>query len=994
MSLRTELASIARHARTAYMERIAGRGAAPWWTAVLVTAGSERQAERYRQEIDRRREGQTLPPGARYLVVADPHDRRVGSGAATIHALWRLGLENGIDWQRDRVFLIHSGGDSRRLPQYSLAGKLFTELPVRTPWGDISTVFDETLALSTAWAERMDSGLLVGSGDVVLTFDARGINWSRPGVSGVAMRQPVEIGAAHGVYVLDDAGRVYSFLQKPSVAQVRASGGMLDGDGVALDTGLLRFDASVTRALAQLGREVDWAREPESPLDLYQQFTMALTGQWAPQDGAAIGLAGRLAETLHAIPFSCSLVDGDFTHVGTTTGFRRLITEETDFALLYEAHQRLGSVAPAGLAQCSGVVIDSVLAGGEIAPGAVVLDCDLSVPLHAGRGSIVHNLTRIPGPVEVPEDTVLHQTVVHLPDGRRGSVIRVYGVDDDPKLAVASGKATWFGRPIRDTLETLGLDEESVWPGIPPGPRSLWNANLFAFGSVEEAWACARFLLGGGDWSGADWLRAERLSLESSARWADVEVLAEARSQRMLANWQVTAVSLARAGADLRPMLAHAPGVATLASTGRALVAEACRLEPHAPTEAASLHWQATLFLRQAGLEDEAESAYTAAFHAVRLAVEAGVGRLPDEPLEWRLPSVRVCAPPRVDLGGGWSDTPPFCLDWGGTVLNIAARLNGGDPICATIRRRKELSIRCISERTGETEEYAQTADIAGPIAPGSPFAIPRIALGMLGISDAGPLPEVLRQAGGGIEIRLGVDLPIGSGLGSSSIIAATVLRALAAMCGRPLDDYELAGQVMRLEQIMTTGGGWQDQAGGIFPGAKLLRTGPGLRQRLRVHPVGWSETRREEFSSRFLFYYTGIRRIARSLVTQVVGSYLAREVATVQVLHSIKTLADEMAYALESGEWECLGSLLDRHWQLNQVLDPNTTNAPINALLDRIRPWLAGAKLAGAGGGGFLMLLAKSEEAAYELRRFLADAPGDGKLYDFAIAERGIRCD
>jgi len=115
--------------------------------------------------------------------------------------------------------------------------------------------------------------------------------------------------------------------------------------------------------------------------------------------------------------------------------------------------------------------------------------------------------------------------------------------------------------------------------------------------------------------------------------------------------------------------------------------------------------------------------------------------------------------------------------------------------------------------------------------------------------------------------------------------------------------------------------------------------------------------------------------------------------VAVVEVLHSIKTLALEMAHAMRAGEWERLGELIDRHWRLNQVLDPHTTNAPINALLESIRPLLAGAKLAGAGGGGFLLLLAKSPSAAHELRRKLAAGGASaGALYEYRIARDGLR--
>jgi fucokinase len=552
----------------------------------------------------------------------------------------------------------------------------------------------------------------------------------------------------------------------------------------------------------------------------------------------------------------------------------------------------------------------------------------------------------------VAEDTVVHQVPVHLPDGRRGSVVRTYGVEDDPKTP------TWFGRPILEVLKTLDLDPEQVWPDIPQHERCLWNAQLFLFNNDE----------------------LPRLSLATSTEYADAESLAEARDRRRDANWRASAVALARSGTDVRPLLIHAPGVHALGETGRALSTEAVGLEASAPTEAASRHFQASLFYDQAGLAQASVCARSAAFSAVQQAVAART--LPSFCLNGRGRSacascLTVSAPARIDFGGGWSDTPPFCLDWGGTVFNMAISVNGGYPIRTIVRPLHEPVVRLVSSEATESltaECFSSTADV------GSPFAIHRAALEMLGFVRPG-------EPIAGLEIRTEVNLPVGSGLGTSSVLAATVLKALLSMRGEDVSVQELSDLVLALEQFMTTGGGWQDQVGGIYPGAKLTMTGPGLRQRLRVEaiqcPAGFAE--------RFVLYYTGIRRIAKDLLGQVVGRYLAREVQAVQVLHSIKTLAVEMAYAMKESDWDYLGSLLDRHWQLNQILDPHTTNAPINLLLERVRPYISGAKLAGAGGGGFLMLLAKTPGDAQDLRRFLASLPRPGALYEWAVAPLGL---
>lgn len=226
-------------------------------------------------------------------------------------------------WARQRVLLIHCGGDSRRLPQYSLSGKLFSAVPVETAWGDVSTVFDEMLALSSMWAERMPSGLLAASGDVILTFDARAVDWERRGVTGVGLLQPAEVAMDHGVYVADDQGRVYAFLQKPSISEIIAAGGIREDGLAAVDSGLIRFDPQTAARLMEVAgvQERDGGLSlTESVLedsgereggvgeiDLYQHFTMALTGQWNPQHGDEPVFA-TLAGALRNLPFWCSVV--------------------------------------------------------------------------------------------------------------------------------------------------------------------------------------------------------------------------------------------------------------------------------------------------------------------------------------------------------------------------------------------------------------------------------------------------------------------------------------------------------------------------------------------------------------------------------------------------------------------------------------------------------------------------------------------------------------
>ncbi|MCC6589354.1 MAG: hypothetical protein IT168_21830 [Bryobacterales bacterium] len=951
--------------RSGYAELLGGHSHRRWWDAVIITASSERQASRYRDEIERRLRNGKLPAGAHYLVVPDPGDRRIGSGAATLHAIAELGHRWTPKWFRNwRVLLLHCGGDSRRLPQYSLSGKLFTALPARTPWGDVSTVFDETMLLSLAWVRDMPPGLLVGSGDVVLTFDPACLDWSQPGVTGVALRQPLEVALQHGVYISDSEGRVYSFLQKPSEAQVVAAGGVLDGGDAALDSGLLYFDAAVCERLPAISGVADDVSIP--PIDLYDHFTRALTGQWTP-DSDSHPLMTALHGALAGTPFWRRLGDGGFTHVGTTRSFHHIHTN---------------TERPDGL-------MDSFVPAAQLGPGALVIESHHEAGLRVGRGSIVHGLAGLDAPIEVPEDVVLHQVPVLLPDRQKAFTVRAYGVEDDPKVAVASGRALWFGHDLLETLRSLQIPVDEVWPDrVPISDRSLWNARLFVAADLEAAWRAAQWLLRYPvDWDAERWASAERLSLESSTRLADNQALNAERDRRYHARWQASTLALARDGADIRPLLISAPALHVLAGAARKLEADAQTLRLEQPTEAASRCFQAGLLFEHAGLEEQARRSRHDAFGFVRSAVDrAAFDTYAVDPgrTNWNAAEVSVSAAPRIDFGGGWSDTPPFCLDWGGTVLNAALELNGAYPIRATVTRIAEPIIRITSEETGECAECTDAATIVGQRSPGDPLAIPCTALRLMGLFNDGDLRRRLESFGGGLDIRMTVDLPLGSGLGTSSILAAAVVKALWEIAGHPLDAQAISALVLRVEQLMTTGGGWQDQAGGIYPGIKLITSAPAIHQRLRVQPVAAPK----DWSDRLVIYYTGIRRVARNLLAQVVGSYLARETSTVQVLHSIKTLAVEMAYAMQESDWAHLGALMDRHWELNKVLDPNTTNAPINEMLAEVRPYVYGAKLAGAGGGGFLMMATRSAEAAAELRAQL-DA---SKVYRHAVAMDGLR--
>ena len=123
----------------------------------------------------------------------------------------------------------------------------------------------------------------------------------------------------------------------------------------------------------------------------------------------------------------------------------------------------------------------------------------------------------------------------------------------------------------------------------------------------------------------------------------------------------------------------------------------------------------------------------------------------------------------------------------------------------------------------------------------GSPFAIPKAALCLAGFHPSfsaqyySDLKSQLEDFGSGIEISFLAAIPKGSGMGTSSNLAATILGGLSDFCNLGWDSFEICNCTLGLEQLLTTGGGWQDQYGGVIPGVKLLETMSGWDQSPRI---------------------------------------------------------------------------------------------------------------------------------------------------------------
>ena len=333
-------------------------------------------------------------------------------------------------------------------------------------------------------------------------------------------------------------------------------------------------------------------------------------------------------------------------------------------------------------------------------------------------------------------------------------------------------------------------------------------------------------------------------------------------------------------------------------------------------------------------------------------------------------------SPVRIDIAGGWTDTPPYCLMEGGCVINFAIELNGQPPLQAYVKPSKEYRIVLRSIDLGAMEVVETKEQLMDFMHVGSPFSIPKAALVLAGFgsSDSLSLRSQLEAFGSGIELTLLSAVPAGSGLGTSSILAATVLGALNDFCGLGWDKNVIGHRTLMLEQMLTTGGGWQDQFGGLLGGVKLLQTVGGFEQNPLVRWLPNDLWTQPEYRACHLLYYTGITRTAKQILAEIVRRMFLNDNAELRLLREMKEHTMEMYEAIQQNDFRRMGLLMRKTWQQNQILDRGTNPSAIAAQTSLIDDLCLGYKLPGAGGGGYLYMIAKDPDAAVRIRQILTE--------------------
>lgn len=323
--------------------------------------------------------------------------------------------------------------------------------------------------------------------------------------------------------------------------------------------------------------------------------------------------------------------------------------------------------------------------------------------------------------------------------------------------------------------------------------------------------------------------------------------------------------------------------------------------------------------------------------------------------------SVNISMPVRVNLSGTWSDAMPYCVENGGTVINVAATTDGIAPIKVRLEKLNSKVIEFFSDDI----QYVFSFDDVSDMDEFSDFNLHKSVLKTVGIINE-------RQLENGFRLITKVErIDKGSGLGTSSILLSACFKALSEMFGLNYTDSEIVEMVFIAEQIMKTGGGWQDQVGGLFSGIKMVSSDPGILQKVKIETIEIPDAIQYIFNKKAVLLPTGQRHFGRFVVNDVANRYLNKNPETISAYAEIKKLNESLLKAIKNSNITDFYNCINVHMQLLKQISPLVTNSKIDRIVQRCMSISNAISICGAGAGGYLLAFLKDEISVDDCKQF-----------------------
>jgi D-glycero-alpha-D-manno-heptose-7-phosphate kinase len=312
---------------------------------------------------------------------------------------------------------------------------------------------------------------------------------------------------------------------------------------------------------------------------------------------------------------------------------------------------------------------------------------------------------------------------------------------------------------------------------------------------------------------------------------------------------------------------------------------------------------------------------------------------------------VTVRAPVRADLAGGTLDLwPLYLFHPGSRTVNVAISFYAESEVCETGNAAIEVHLT--------DQQYRQRYESLGEMAND-----PKVSL----------LYRLLEHFKlSGIRIVTRTDAPRGSGLGGSSALAITLVRALSEIAGNPVEGEDLIFLVRDLEtRLLGVPAGIQDYYPPVFGGLGSLHLNPGKPARQAL------QTSVQELGAHMLMHYTGIAHFSGTNNWEMYKRQIDGKKKVQKGFRTIADISMEMERALDAHNFEAAGAALEKEWVARKALIDGISTPEIDAAIAAAKGAGAWAgKVCGAGGGGCIVFLFPPDRRE-DVTRALATVPG-----------------
>lgn len=329
---------------------------------------------------------------------------------------------------------------------------------------------------------------------------------------------------------------------------------------------------------------------------------------------------------------------------------------------------------------------------------------------------------------------------------------------------------------------------------------------------------------------------------------------------------------------------------------------------------------------------------------------------------------IRSKAPFRIGLAGGGTDVSPYSDIYGGCILNATISLYA----YANIEPRNDNKIVFRIPQTNE--EYIFDSALELPILGDKADLMKGIYNRIVKDFTRKPLSFTLTCA---------LEVPFGSGLGTSSTLAVAILGAYTEWLSLPLGEYDLAYLAYLIERIdLKQAGGKQDQYAAAFGGFNFMEFSS--EDKVIVNPLRVRNEIINELSNNLLLYYTNSSRNSGDIIAEQQRNVSQKKETSIEAMHKLKEQAYELKEVILTNQLDEIGKILHKGWEHKRQMAKGISTPLFEEIYNTaIAAGATGGKISGAGGGGYIFFYCPNN-TRFDVIKALDHLGGYAQPYSF----------